>query len=82
MRHSAITRLALSGADLATVKQFSGHESLQMVMRYTHPQDRATDEALDRLELASVLAKKANSAAGRTTPKLHRSKIPSETAQS
>jgi integrase len=50
MRHTAITRLASSGADIKTIQEFSGHESLQMVMRYAHAQDRAVDLALDRLE--------------------------------
>ena len=50
MRHTAITRLASSGADIRTIQEFSGHESLQMVMRYAHAQDRAIDLALDRLE--------------------------------
>ncbi len=50
MRHTAITRLAGTGADIATVQAFSGHQSIQMVMRYTHAQDRKVDAALDRME--------------------------------
>jgi integrase len=50
MRHTAITRLSLSGADIKTIQEFSGHESLQMVLRYAHAQDRAVDLALDRME--------------------------------
>jgi integrase len=33
MRHTAITRMALSGVDIKTLQAFSGHASLQMVMR-------------------------------------------------
>jgi site-specific recombinase XerD len=29
MRHTAITRVALTGADIKTIQEFSGHESLQ-----------------------------------------------------
>jgi hypothetical protein len=43
-------RLASSGADIKTIQEYSGHESLQMVMRNAHAQDRAVDLALDRLE--------------------------------
>jgi integrase len=55
MRHTAITRLAQSGADIKTIQEFSGHESLEMVMRYTHAQDRVVDEALDRMEGGTVI---------------------------
>jgi integrase len=50
MRHTAITRLAQSGADLKTIQEFSGHETLQMVMRYAHAQDQVVDRALDRMD--------------------------------
>ncbi len=55
LRHTAITRLAESGAGIATIQEFSGHESLEMVLRYTHAQDRAIDEALDRLEGGTII---------------------------
>ena len=50
MRHTAITRMARTGADIRTVQEFSGHETLEMVMRYTHAQDEAVDQALDLME--------------------------------
>jgi integrase len=55
MRHTAITRLAAIGADIKTIQEFSGHESLTMVLRYAHAQDRAIDSALDRLEQGTVV---------------------------
>jgi len=55
MRHTAITRLATTGADIKTIQEFSGHESLTMVLRYAHAQDRAVDSALDRLEQGTVV---------------------------
>jgi integrase len=63
MRHTAITRLAVTGADIKTIQEFSGHESLQMVLRYAHAQDRAVDSALDRMEGAEVLEHPANTKA-------------------
>ena len=55
MRHTAITRLAASGADIKTIQEFSGHESLAMVLRYAHAQDHVVDGALDRLEGGTVV---------------------------
>jgi integrase len=55
MRHTAITRLAETGAGITTIQEFSGHESLEMVLRYTHAQDRAVDSALDRLEGRTII---------------------------
>jgi site-specific recombinase XerD len=60
VRHTEITRLAVPGADIKTIQEFSGHESLQMVLRYTHAQDRAVDRALDRIEGAEVVEHSAN----------------------
>ena len=55
MRHTAITRLAETGADIKTIQEFSGHESLEMVLRYAHAQDRAVDRALDKLEGRTIV---------------------------
>ncbi len=55
MRHTAITWLAETGADIKTVQEFSGHESLEMVLRYAHAQDRAVDRALEKLERRTVV---------------------------
>jgi integrase len=55
MRHSSITRLAEAGASIKTIQSFSGHESVDMVMRYAHAQDQAIDSALDRMEGGTVV---------------------------
>jgi integrase len=56
MRHTAITRLATTGhANIRTLKEFSGHLSLAMVMRYTHAQDKAIDAALDKMKGGTII---------------------------
>ena len=55
MRHTAITRLAEAGADIKTLQEFGGHESLEMILRYAHAQDRAVDRVLDRMEGGTVV---------------------------
>ena len=55
MRHTAISRLAETGADLKTLQEFSGHLSVSMVHRYTHAQVRTIDLALDRMESRTIV---------------------------
>ena len=54
MRHTAITNLAETGADVKTVQEFSGHETLEMVFRYTHPRDQRVDNAVEMMERAKT----------------------------
>jgi integrase len=50
MRHTALTRFAaVTHGDPATVKRYSGHLSLQALMRYIHPSDEHVDSALERV---------------------------------
>lgn len=63
MRHTAISRLAVSGADIKTLQEFSGHESMVMVLRYAHAQDRAVNQALDRMEGGTIVELPAGSQA-------------------
>ena len=55
MRHTAITRFA--APDLKTLQAFSGHKSIQALMRYLHRQDERVDEAMDRMEQAQAANK-------------------------
>jgi integrase len=55
MRHTAITRLAGTGADIKTIQAFSGHLSVAMVLRYAHAQAHVIDNALDRLDGGTVV---------------------------
>jgi len=46
LRHTAITNLAETGAEIRTIQEFSGHESLRMVLRYTHARERRVNQAI------------------------------------
>lgn len=37
LRHTALSRMAMSGMDLATLKEIAGHSQIQMTLRYVHP---------------------------------------------
>jgi integrase len=50
LRHTAITRMATLGVDIKTLQQFSGHQTVAMVMRYTHAREQALEVALDRFD--------------------------------
>ena len=50
LRHTAITDMAETGAAIRTVQEFSGHTSVEMVMRYTHAREQQVDEALEKLD--------------------------------
>ena len=54
MRHTAVSNMAATGADIPTIQAFSGHLRLKMVMRYAHARDRRVDEAVDRMEKAKT----------------------------
>ncbi len=54
MRHTAITNLAETGADVKTIQEFSGHETLEMVFRYTHARDLRVDNAVEMMERAKT----------------------------
>ena len=50
LRHTAITDMAETGATVKTVQEFSGHTSIEMVMRYTHAREEQVNNALDEFE--------------------------------
>ncbi len=45
-RHTFATRLVEAGVPLRRVMKYTGHKTLEMVMRYTHPEERDEDLAL------------------------------------
>lgn len=53
LRHTAITGLAESGADFQTLKEFSGHKTDKMVMRYLHARVAHVNKALDAFDTGS-----------------------------
>ena len=50
LRHTAITDMAETGAAVQTVQDFSGHRTVDMVMRYIHARETHVNEALDKFE--------------------------------
>ena len=54
LRHTAITRFSGTNPDIKTLQAFSGHKSIQALMRYLHEQDRRVDDAMDHMEQSSV----------------------------
>jgi integrase len=46
MRHTAITNLVQSGADIPTIMKISGHKTVAMVMRYVHVHGRHVAKAI------------------------------------
>jgi integrase len=50
LRHTAISLLIQSGADLRTVMEISGHKSLRMLQRYAHHSDENVQAAMASVE--------------------------------
>jgi len=48
LRHTCATRMIESGANIVAVKEILGHSSLDMTMRYAHPED-SLKEAVEKL---------------------------------
>lgn len=70
MRHTAITNLVQSGADLPTIQRISGHKTLSMVMRYTHVHGQHIDRTIQAIGRA-LPDQSGNKTAGTVTPELH-----------
>lgn len=54
LRHTALTRMAMAGIDLPTLKELAGHSQIQMTMRYVHPTPEHKRRAIEKFEKASV----------------------------
>ena len=57
--------MAETGADIRTIQEFSGHQSLEMVMRYTHARDQRVDRAVEMMEKGETNLERIGSAEGR-----------------
>lgn len=53
LRHTALTRMAMAGIDLPTLKELAGHSQIQMTMRYVHPTPEHKRKAIGKFEEAS-----------------------------
>jgi integrase len=60
LRHTALTRMAMAGVDLPTLRELAGHASIQMTMRYVHPTTEHKKLALLRFEEATRKARLSN----------------------
>ena len=70
LRHTALSRMMDAGLDVRTIMEISGHRSLAMLERYTHPTEQRKAEALNtygmvtnRAHSADALAKSARNRA-------------------
>lgn len=50
LRHTALSRMAMAGIDLPTLKELAGHSQIQMTMRYVHPTPEHKRRAVDKFE--------------------------------
>jgi len=50
LRHAALTRMAMAGIDLPTLRELGGHANIQMTMRYVHPTPQHKRAAIKKLE--------------------------------
>ena len=49
MRHTAASHMLKSGISLRVIAEVLGHRTLQMAMRYTHPDEAVLREAVETL---------------------------------
>lgn len=49
LRHTALTRMAMAGVDLPTLRELAGHANIQMTMRYVHPTPEHKRAAIQKL---------------------------------
>lgn len=54
LRHTALTRMAMAGIDLPTLKELAGHSQIQMTMRYVHPTPEHKRLAIKKFEMFGV----------------------------
>lgn len=50
LRHTAATHMLAAGVDIRTIAAVLGHKTLQMVLRYTHPDDQQLRKAVNTLD--------------------------------
>ena len=50
LRHTALTRLAESGADVFSIQKIAGHSDIRVTSRYVHPTPEHIKQAFSRLQ--------------------------------
>jgi len=50
LRHTALSRMAMAGIDLPTLKEIAGHSQIQMTMRYVHPSPEHKRKAIEKFQ--------------------------------
>ena len=50
LRHTALTRMAMAGIDLPTLRELAGHSQIQMTMRCVHPTPEHKRRAIAKFE--------------------------------
>ncbi len=56
LRHTALSRMAMAGIDLPTLKELAGHSQIQMTMRYVHPTPEHKRRAMEKFERYGIEA--------------------------
>ena len=59
LRHTAISRMMDAGIDPRTIMEISGHRSLAMLERYTHPREQRKIEALESINRDSLVTQRS-----------------------
>jgi integrase len=62
LRHTALTRLAESGADVFSIQKIAGHSDIRVTSRYVHPTPEHIKQAFSRLQEYNKRSKKARKA--------------------
>jgi integrase len=62
LRHTALSRMMDAGLDVRTIMEISGHSSLAMLERYTHPTEQRKAEALNTYGMDTNRSQRADAA--------------------
>ncbi|MGO9093975.1 MAG: tyrosine-type recombinase/integrase [Bryobacteraceae bacterium] len=62
LRHTPLTRLAHSGADIFSIQKIAGHSDIRVTSRYVHPTPEHIKQAFSRLQEYNMRSKNARRA--------------------
>lgn len=68
LRHTFLTRLAMSGCDAWTLARIAGHSSIAISSRYVHPNEDAVLSAMSRLDSKRSIQEQVGPAASKILP--------------